>query len=295
MVKLLIVADDFTGALDTAVQFAACGANTRVISEVDFSFGEIDQEIEVLVVNAETRHMTSGNAYEAVYKIVHKAIAFGVVYIFKKTDSALRGNIGSELTATLNATRAHHLHFIPALPKMNRKTVCGIHYIDSLPVHESVFGKDPFEPVEVSYIPDLIALQNDVSVQLATKASEGPGDKGIIIYDASTDEEISQIISKLDASGNGVIMAGCAGLAAALTKRFKFKGHQPLSFTKKNNFLVVCGSVNPITKEQLDYAELNGFQRIRLKPNQKLSPAYYGTEKGEREFQNLLEKIKHSL
>jgi uncharacterized protein YgbK (DUF1537 family) len=294
MVKLLIVADDFTGALDTAVQFASSGANTSVISDVDFSFSKIDPEIEVLVVNAETRHMTPESAYETVYKIVHKAIAFGVAYILKKTDSALRGNIGSELTATLNATGAHHLHFIAALPKMNRKTKDGIHYIDDVPVHESVFGKDPFEPVKVSYIPDIIALQNDVDVRLSPGISEGQNVKGIVVYDASTDEDISDIISKIDDSVDCVVMAGCAGLAAALTKRFKFRGHPPLTITKKPNFLVVCGSVNPITKEQLDYAASNGFQRIRLKPYQKLSPEYYESEKGKEEFRELLKKINNS-
>lgn len=38
MILLLIIADDFTGALDTGVQFAAHGVSTRVIvdPEVDF-------------------------------------------------------------------------------------------------------------------------------------------------------------------------------------------------------------------------------------------------------------------
>ena len=31
MLLLLILADDFTGALDTGVQFAACGIATRVV------------------------------------------------------------------------------------------------------------------------------------------------------------------------------------------------------------------------------------------------------------------------
>ena len=38
MVKLLIIADDFTGALDTGVQFAARGAATRVITDPAFAF-----------------------------------------------------------------------------------------------------------------------------------------------------------------------------------------------------------------------------------------------------------------
>lgn len=37
MITLLIVADDFTGALDTGVQLAGSGARTRVVTDPDFS------------------------------------------------------------------------------------------------------------------------------------------------------------------------------------------------------------------------------------------------------------------
>ena len=39
MLLLLILADDFTGALDTGVQFAACGIPPRVVvgEQVDFA------------------------------------------------------------------------------------------------------------------------------------------------------------------------------------------------------------------------------------------------------------------
>ena len=40
MVKLLIIADDFTGALDTGVQFAARGAATRVITDPAFALAD---------------------------------------------------------------------------------------------------------------------------------------------------------------------------------------------------------------------------------------------------------------
>ena len=41
MVKLLIIADDFTGALDTGVQFAAGGAETRVVTNTDYDFDSV--------------------------------------------------------------------------------------------------------------------------------------------------------------------------------------------------------------------------------------------------------------
>lgn len=60
-------------------------------------------------------------------------------YIYKKTDSALRGNIGAELGALVAASGQKILPFVPAFPQMNRITKGGIHYIDGVPVTESSF------------------------------------------------------------------------------------------------------------------------------------------------------------
>ena len=71
MITLLIVADDFTGALDTGVQLASCGAHTRVVTDPAFSFGGAS-EAEVLVIDAETRHLPPAQAAAVVEKIVRQ-------------------------------------------------------------------------------------------------------------------------------------------------------------------------------------------------------------------------------
>ena len=63
---------------------------------------------------------------------------------------------------------------------MNRITRNGIHYIDGVPVHESVFGKDPFEPVADSYIPEI--LKGDVPVTVVRNMKDwkrAPGNHGL--------------------------------------------------------------------------------------------------------------------
>ena len=53
MVKLLIIADDFTGALDTGVQFAKRGIRTQVFTTYDIEDTDLKPETEVLVVDTE--------------------------------------------------------------------------------------------------------------------------------------------------------------------------------------------------------------------------------------------------
>ena len=166
MVKLLIVADDFTGALDTGVQFTARGARTCVVTDPAYDFSRAKAETQVLVLDAETRHLTPEAAYSVVRRAVEGALRAGFTHIYKKTDSALRGNVGAELTAVLDGAGAESISFLPALPKMDRITRRGIHYIDGVPVAESVFGRDPFEPVGASSVAEIIAAQSEVPVVL---------------------------------------------------------------------------------------------------------------------------------
>lgn len=287
MVKLLIVADDFTGALDTAVQFASCGARTKVVTDSRYNFENIDESIEVLVLNAETRHLNAEAAYSVIYQIVRQACTFGISYIYKKTDSALRGNIGSELTAVLDAANALKLHFLPALPRMNRITKKGIHYIDDVPVNQSVFGKDPFEPVTMSSISDMIAQQSQIRVTIVEEGGEvgEMSEPTIVVYDAQTDEEVLEIAKSLHKQNQLCLMAGCAGFAAVLPKLLNMIGKKHQIPQYKSSFLVICGSVNPITKAQLDYAEKEGFYRIRLTTEQKLSDGYMNTDQGRKDIE----------
>lgn len=291
MVRLLMIADDFTGALDTGVQFAACGAVTRVITGQDIRLEELDQTCEVLVVDAQTRHIGPEQAYAVVAGIVAQARARNIPHIYKKTDSALRGNIGAELTALLDGSGEGSLPFLPAFPQMRRTTVSGIHYIDGVPVHESVFGQDPFEPVRHSAVTALIAEQSQVqatSVPALSRDADLPESAGIWIFDGATQQELEQTAQRLLEAGRLHIMAGCAGFASVLPRLLGLGSGVPEPMPRLDpNFLVICGSVNPITVAQADQAEQAGFLRLRLAPEQKLDPQHWQTSQGQQELEQL--------
>lgn len=284
MITLLIIADDFTGALDTGVQFASSGAVVRVVTDIRYDYKQADDSVQVLVMDAETRHLESREAYEVVWEITKRAMACGIPYIYKKTDSALRGNIGSELTALLDASGRNILPFLPAFPQMGRITREGIHYIDNVPVQDSVFGQDPFEPVTCSFIPDIIHLQSNIPVQVVREGTQPePGDRPvkIVTYDAQSQDSLIKAALELYNMGQLSIMAGCAGFASVLPTLLGLGGRETYAPQFVPRFLVACGSVNPITKSQLAYAESHGFTRIRLTPRQKLDRDYWNTQEGQ--------------
>ena len=281
--KLLMIADDFTGALDAGVQFAKKGFSTKVlVYSKDISFQA--EDADVLVVDAETRHKKPLEAYLTVFQIVKPAAESGVKYLFKKTDSALRGNIGAELTAMLNATGKTLLNFVPAFPQMNRITVNGTHYIDGVPVDKSVFGSDPFEPVTTSNVEKLIHQQCETNVQTIPvgQAPDACREKTIAVYDCASDTDLSQIADSLKKADSLDLIAGCAGFAEILPDVLGWPKVETTQPGLPEKFLVVCGSVNPITVKQLCYAEKHGFLRIQLTPEQKLNKDYFSGADGKK-------------
>ena len=271
MIKILIIADDFTGALDTGVKFATKGAKTKVMTKWDDSF--VDDPAEVLVLCVPSRHESPEDAYQMVREVVEKADG-KVGTIFKKTDSVLRGNVGAELTAVLEGSSANQLYFIPALPSMRRITLGGIHYISGIAVKNSVFGRDPFDPVTESYVPDLMHKQSDaniesISVEDAISKVPTSEEKTIFVYDCESNDTFDAELKMLCKKGMPKLVAGCSGLAEALASRVGDES-RIVDRSMEGNLTVVCGSVNPISVAQMNFAERYGFSRIHLSDNQFL-------------------------
>lgn len=261
MPQLLIIADDFTGALDAGVQFSSLGAKTLVVTENDYDIKKAE-DLQVLIFDAETRHISPEAAYKTVYDIVLRAKNNNIPYIYKKTDSGLRGNIGSELAGAMDALGLEEMSFIPAFPAMKRVTRNGIHYIDGVPVAESMFGKDPFEPVKFSDVREIIASQTDKT--------------GIHVYDAETDSEMIEIARHLGHKGLK-LTAGCAGFAGVLAHFLGYHGKSSEVPEMPEKLFMICGSVNPVTRSQVEYARDNGFKYVSLSVKEKLNPSWPGS------------------
>lgn len=290
--KLLVIADDLTGGLDTGVQFALRGISSRVlVDQQEWQSGKWD-EGQVLILDTETRGMEGTKAYQTVKEIVHGACEDGITYIYKKTDSGLRGNIGYELQAVLDGQGAGLLHYVPAYPRKGRVTRQGIHYVDGVPVAESMFGSDLYEPVRYSYIPDIIHEQSQVLVEQDTGQQVPDGkEKKIRLYNATDESELDRIARQVAGSEEGgiTLMAGCAGFAEALCRTIRNVPKKCLVPGKKERFLAVIGSIHPMASRQVIYAMGAGFQRLELTQEQ-LAEGYWEAGEGQRLLETWREK-----
>ncbi len=274
---LLIIADDFTGALDTGAQFAKAGVSARVRMDAEQPLPAPTNAHPVLVVNAETRHLPPGHAAGVVYRIAARAMGEGYTFFYKKTDSGLRGNIGAELEALLAATGERALCFAPAFPGAGRVTRGGVQYADGVPVAEAAFGRDPFAPVCHSSVQRIIGEQSGLPVRVISDRRMPPPSSGsereILVFDAETDGDLLAVARAAHGAGNRA-MAGCAGFAAALPDALALPRASRGRFAIGPGMIVVSGSVNPVTLAQIRYASARGFPCLMLSAAQKFSPGY---------------------
>ena len=277
-----MIADDFTGALDTGVKFSTAGARTKVVTDTEMEF-HVDGPEDALVLCAPTRHLPPEEAHRIIFRIARRAAQAGIGCIYKKTDSALRGNIGAELSAAVLGSGEKAIYFIPALPAMNRITVNGTHYIDGLPVAQSVFGRDPFEPVTESYVPALLHQQCDLPVEVVSDpAGELPeqAQPCIYVFDCASRADMEANLQALARRGCLRLLAGCAGLAESLPAYLGLTRTAVYQKRSVNRLVVVCGSVNPISCSQMDYGERRGYRRIHISTDNLLQDGDLSGEAG---------------
>src|SRR4051812_10256876 len=133
--RFWVIADDLTGALDTAAPFAARGWRTCVVPWPGSStlatateWQRMAGASDVVVVDTSSRHVAPREAARRVRAAVTAAQGIrrrrgaDAYQLYKKIDSTLRGNVAAELAAFRATTGVARLPLAPAFPAQGRTT-----------------------------------------------------------------------------------------------------------------------------------------------------------------------------
>lgn len=269
MIKLVIIADDLTGALDTGVQFSKKNMSTIVTTDLNFNFEDICKEADVLVIDTESRHIPADEAKERVKSVLSKFNKEEIKFFYKKTDSTLRGNLGSEIEGFMEGLNINEVSFIPAFPSGKRTVKDGVLYVNNVKLAETQFAMDILNPVTDSFIPDIINKQSDINVKLKDINEEfSPLDdkeKHIYIFDSENMEDMENIGKILYNKNKLNYTIGNAGFAEVLTHYIKSDSKKEEIILEDDRILFVCGSVNITSLKQCKYAEKIGYCSDSLK------------------------------
>jgi len=293
MASLLgVVADDFTGACDVAVQFRKRGLECVVLTDAE-SLPDLRGKFDAVVVDTESRNLLPEAAYNKVRATVKTLRKMAVRPVYKKIDSTLRGNIGAELDAVIDELGLKAVIVAPSFPAHRRTTLNGHLLVNGTPLERTEFAQDPVTPVSESHVPTLIERQTKrrvahidlaevrAGVDLLKKEIQRLIEKGtqIVVADAETQEDLAKIAeASMDSKA---LPCGSAGLAEEYARLL----------SPRLGLLVVSGTVNAVTLDQIAAAEKEPDIKV-LEPD--LSDVLTSEEKLKAEIERLKDEAEEA-
>ena len=284
---IYVIADDLTGANDTGVQFTKKGYNTIVSVLDEQSTIIIPDNLDVFVLDTETRELESKTARKRLKSILGKININKKDVVYKKVDSTLRGNIGDEIEEIMIILNRDICIFSPSYPSYQRITIGSYLVVDQKPLGLSEYSSNHLEQVENSFIPFLLKKQTDFPVgqidlkdvvkgqeTILSKINElsQKGNK-IIVIDSTNEDHLKDIFASGLKFDRSVLFSGSAGLANHFPNiNNKSEDLKIKIEDNKGPVIVVAGSRNSIMQDQINYLKnrLN-FTELKIDLEQAFS------------------------
>jgi uncharacterized protein YgbK (DUF1537 family) len=224
--EILIVADDLSGAADSAAACAARGLRTDVFIDLPAAEGA---DGDVVALDADTRHRTAEDAAVETGRLVR--LHGRVPWCFKKIDSTLRGHAGAEIAAALAARRGVDRRAVvimaPAFPATGRTTVDGRQRVGGVPLEETEHWarERRTEDSHVGRLLERAGLRVTLiglpavrsgDERLAEAMAEGAALADAVVCDAEIDSDLRAVARAAARLPQFTVWAGSAGLAACL-------------------------------------------------------------------------------
>ena len=276
MRRMLILADDLSGASDCATACIGAGLSAAVV------LGDLEHDpgSDVLAVDCDTRHIEPAAAADQMVRLLQRYQGGREYLLFKKLDSTLRGNVAAELAAVLGVRRESSAAgsrvvavMAPAFPFGGRTTVGGHQFVHGSPLHTSETWRRRISSSGSSsptHIPSLLTLSGlrpaHIALELVrsgenalrqaiTGQATGADVADVLVCDAETDDDLRTIALASLVLGQETVWAGSAGLARHLPFAAGLSAASaplhPRSFAA-GPVLLVIGSMSSVSREQVE-------------------------------------------
>jgi len=257
--RIRIITDDFTSALDGTACFAERGWETAVLVRPDST-----ATAAVVSFDTDSREYPPALNHDAVATAARAWRDADVLVL--QFDSTLRGRVARDCLTALAASGRRKLLVAPAFPSAGRTVEEGAVRVDGVPVHETAFRHDPVLPVRESRIPALFRA-HQIEMKVARDAAHARAllevDDAVVV-DARTEADLDAIVTTF-ARQPDLLLAGSTGLLRGLARVLSRAGGAPDVRAGCSDYAVapalsagrpwlVVGSLNPRSRRQLAVA-----------------------------------------
>ena len=255
---LAVITDDFTGASEIAGIALAKGYRTVIETKVTE-----EPDADVIVIATNMRSLDRDRAASKSAAVTREVLALKPDLIFKKVDSVLRGNVGSELEAQMAVENKAAALLVPANPSRHRTIADGVYFVDDKPVAESGFGSARYGSSGTSHVVDI--LRNSGASSASSVSLGDPIEIGGV--------QVGNAVSGADMSGwagrvsDKLVPAGAADFFAALldtrTADAALNGAEA-DIAGPSRRLYLCGSGFPSSREAVMAARAQGGRAVEM-------------------------------
>ncbi len=273
-----IVADDVTGSNDIGLMFAKHNYRVEIYSE----YQDLDLTMlktDVLILDTNSRCDEPQSAYQKVFDATKRLLPLKCRLLHKKACSVLRGNVGTEFDAMLDAAGKDFAVLVAAFPKNGRTTKNGIHYVHGKLLEKSEFAHDPVHPMIVSDLRTIVGQQARRPLHLLDYGIVGQGvdairakiedyrqQSGYVICDVLGQDELHVLAEAIAAEP---FIMGSSAIGEELPHFWPPPGVglslDELPRNETGTFMI-SGSVTPQTRNQVAYAQKHGIAARELDP-----------------------------
>lgn len=272
MLRLGLVADDFTGASDAASFLAQAGVPTVLYSGVPQT---VSQQYAAAVIALKSRSCPVGEAVQSSLLALKALKDAGARQFYIKYcstfDSTPTGNIGPVVDAAMDWLGVAHTVLDPALPINGRTVKDGVLYVNGVPLALSPMKDHPLNPMWASSIGELMRRQSrrpvvNVSAgqlrspEAVTQLLSGP--EACFVPDHTRDEDAEAIVR---AFGHLPLLTGGSALAGAWGKAYA-SSTACLPDAVPGGCLLLAGSCSAATRRQIQVWQEAGRPAVRMDP-----------------------------
>lgn len=237
-----IVADDLTGACDSAVAFTERGKTVEVLLKegVETSFGG------VRAISTESRDLPAEVAAKRVQDALLRVRGRGEV--FKKVDSVFRGNSFVEVRAALDCLPYDLAILSPAYPAMGRTVRDGVLQVCEAGYRRSINLCAGLYETGVSDI----ALHSVAAVSGKSLRDVMEASCRVVLCDAESDADLIATVEEARKIAQRILWIGSGGLAHALASKLP-RVELPKRIGGMGGAVVLfVGSDHTVTRQQLE-------------------------------------------
>ena len=227
--RIRLLADDLTGAMDSAVRFVPLAGAIPVA----WQHGAVAGETGSLAFDLATRELGAAEARRRAASAASLLPGADIAYL--KCDSLLRGWAAEEIAGCLSTGAFAHCVIAPAFPAQRRVTRAGRQWAGAL-------DDSDWHQVGPALADGLAAH----GISIARQSPGEPAAHGVSLWDAETNADLVRIAAAGRALPSPVLWCGTAGLAEALV------GVPPTRTAEVHTpFLALVGSNHPMALRQV--------------------------------------------